>query len=136
MMFIPKALTFSLLLGVLALGGCGARVDTGQTGQSSSRNSANVVTQAQIERLPSVSTVEEVLVLLVAGIDEAGSGIQIRGMQGSPLIVVNGVPAGNGPIPVAPRDVERIQVLRTGGEIAAYGFRGNGGVILVETRGR
>lgn len=104
------------------------------TGQSSSRNSANVVTYEQIERLTSVSTVEDVLIQLVAGIEGANGAIRIRGMQGSPLIVVNGQPVGFGSIPVPAHAVGRIQVLRSGGEIAAYGTRGSNGVILIETR--
>lgn len=133
MMTITRTATLALVLGAIALGGCSARAGGPEVG-GSERSSANVVTRAQIDRLPSVSTVEEVLIQLVPGIDATGNGIQIRGMQGAPLVVVNGVPTGGGPIPVTPRDVERIEVLRTGGEIAAYGFRGNGGVLLISTR--
>lgn len=133
-MITPRIATLALVLGTVALAACSSTQSGPQVGQTSSRISANVVTQEQIARLPSVSTVEEVLVQLMAGIEDAGSGIRIRGMQGAPLIVVNGVPLGAGPIPVTPRDVERIQVLRTGGEIAAYGFRGNNGVIVIQTR--
>lgn len=132
-MTIMRRAILGLVFGAFVVGGCSARAE-GPGGAQTERSSANVITQAQIARLPSVSTVEDVLIQLVPGIDATGGGIQIRGMQGAPLIIVNGVPTGAGPIPVTPSDVARIEVLRTGGEIAAYGFRGNGGVILIQTR--
>lgn len=93
-----------------------------------------MITQDQIQTLPSVSTVEEVMLQLLPGIEGGQGGIRIRGMQGPPLVVLNGVPLQGGPIPVPPRDVQRIEVLRSGGEVAAYGFRGTNGVILIQTR--
>lgn len=132
-MTIPRTLTLSILLGAMALGAC-SRQSGRQVGRAQARSSANVVTQEQIDELNSVSTVEEVLLQLVAGVEGANGAIRFRGMQGSPLIVVNGVPVGFGQIPVTARDVGRIEVLRSGGEIAAYGVRGSNGVIVIETR--
>lgn len=133
-MTIHRSATLLLLLGTLTVGGCGGRPSVPQVGRMPERTSSNVVTHEQIDELTSVMTVEDVLVQLVAGIERANGSIRIRGMQGPPLIVVNGAPIGFGPIPVTAGDVGRVQVLRTGGEIAAYGFRGSNGVILVETR--
>lgn len=134
-MTTSRIATLALVLGALTLGGCSSRQSGPQVGEAPRvRASANVITQEQIQRLPSVSTVEDVLLQLMPGIENAGRGIRIRGMQGSPLVVLNGVPMQGGQIPVTPRDVSRIEVLRSGGEIAAYGLRGSGGVIVIETR--
>ncbi len=114
--------------------GCSSRRSPQAADLRVPRTSSNVVTQEQIQAIGSVSTVEDILIRLVPGIDSANGAIRIRGLQGSPLIVINGVPQGGTQIPVSPRDVSRIEVLRTGGEIAAYGFRGSGGVILISTR--
>jgi outer membrane receptor for ferrienterochelin and colicin len=133
-MITVRTATLALVLGAMGLGGCSSGQSGPQVGETQPRNSLNVITQQQIQALPSVGTVEDVLIQLMPGIEEASGGIRIRGMSGAPLIVVNGVPMQGGQIPVTPRDVSRIEVLRTGGEIAAYGLRGSGGVIVIQTR--
>jgi TonB-dependent starch-binding outer membrane protein SusC len=130
-----RTATFALVVGAFVLGGCSSGQAGPQVGGNRQpRTPANVITQEQIQALPSIASVEDVLIQLVPGIESVGGGIRIRGMQGAPLVVLNGVPLGGTQIPVTARDVFRIEVLRTGGEIAAYGFRGNGGVILIQTR--
>jgi TonB-dependent SusC/RagA subfamily outer membrane receptor len=93
-----------------------------------------------------VARVEELLVGRVPGVEvrrvAGGYSVRVRGGtsgDGEPLYVIDGVifPAG---MPASlvlagidPRDVERIDVLK-GSAAAAYGSRGNNGVILVRRR--
>ncbi len=125
-----------VLLSLAALDGCSSRRSGPQVGEYTERRTpANVVTADQIRAYPGVATVEEILVRLVPSVEFAGGGIQIRGLSGRPLWVIDGVPVEtNGFVPVAPTDVERVEVLRDGGSTAAYGFRGGSGVILVRTK--
>ena len=130
-----RTVAFTVVLGMSVFSACSSRQTEPRVGEfTERRTSANVITQQQIQELPSVSTVEEVMVQLMPGIEGGQGGIRIRGMQGAPLVVLNGVPLQGGQIPVTPRDVLRIEVLRTGGEVAAYGFRGNNGVVVIQTR--
>lgn len=133
-----RRLAFPLiLLGVAVLGGCSSRSSGPQVGEYTERRTpANVITAAQIQSYAALSTVEEILVRLVPSVEFTSSGLQIRGMTGRPLWVIDGVPmeTGGGLVPVAPTDIERVEVLRDGGSTAAYGFRGGAGVILVRTK--
>lgn len=55
----------------------------------------------------------------------------------SPLYVVDGVPvstSSNGVVPVNPRDVKSITVLKDASAAGIYGSRGANGVIVIETR--
>lgn len=54
-----------------------------------------------------------------------------------PLIVLDGFPLSSGVAAlagIAPRDVERIEVLKDPAELAAWGSRGGSGVILIRTK--
>lgn len=56
-----------------------------------------------------------------------------------PLYVVDGFPISarpDGTVPVNPRDVKSITVLKDAGATAIYGSRGANGVIVIETRDR
>jgi TonB-dependent SusC/RagA subfamily outer membrane receptor len=56
---------------------------------------------------------------------------------GTPLWVIDGVPMeSRGPMGINPRDVETIEIIKQGGALAQYGFRGSGGVILITTKAR
>jgi TonB-dependent SusC/RagA subfamily outer membrane receptor len=71
--------------------------------------------------------------------------LRIRGQRsflgsGEPLLVVDGTPvdgaAGGTLADMDPRTVQRVEVLRDAGSLAAYGSRGANGVLLVTTRRR
>ena len=131
--------SFTLLLGTLLIASsCSSRQSGPEYGEFTNRRTpSNVVTAEQIADYPSVGTVEELLVRLVPSVEFAGGGLQIRGLSGRPLWVIDGVPLdlNTGAVPVNPRDVQRIEVVRDGGATAAYGFRGANGVIVIRTRG-
>ncbi|WP_276480962.1 SusC/RagA family TonB-linked outer membrane protein [Paraflavitalea pollutisoli] len=68
----------------------------------------------------------------------SGVNIQIRGINSlsagtSPLIVIDGIPGGNLDL-LQQDDIESIDVLKDGSAAAIYGTRGNGGVILINTK--
>jgi TonB-dependent starch-binding outer membrane protein SusC len=68
----------------------------------------------------------------------SGVSIQIRGINSmtagtSPLIVIDGIPGGNLDL-LQQDDIESIDVLKDGSAAAIYGTRGNGGVILINTK--
>lgn len=56
----------------------------------------------------------------------------IRGLPGSPLLVVDGVPRGDFPR-MDPNDIESISVLKDA-SAAVYGMKGSAGVILITTK--
>lgn len=81
------------------------------------------------------------------------SGVQVTKSQGSvrvlirgpnsfhgsnaPLYVVDGIPISprpNGTVPVTPRNVKSITVLKDAASTAIYGSRGSNGVIVIETK--
>jgi TonB-dependent SusC/RagA subfamily outer membrane receptor len=71
--------------------------------------------------------------------------LRIRGQRSilgsnEPLLVIDGLPidgaAGSALADMDPRDVARIEVLRDGGSLAAFGSRGANGVLLITTRRR
>jgi len=80
-----------------------------------------------------------------AGVEVSRSGgnvrVLIRGpssfnASNAPLYVVDGTPISPGPngvVPVNPRDVRSITVLKDAGATAIYGSRGASGVIIIET---
>lgn len=64
-----------------------------------------------------------------------GSGTIIDGkVQGSPLILVDGVPLSDLSL-INPNDVESISVLKDGASASIYGARAAFGVILIKTKG-
>lgn len=73
-----------------------------------------------------------------------GVRVLIRGpnsfnASNAPLYVVDGMaisPRPNGSVPVNPRNVKSITVLKDAGATAIYGSRGANGVIVIETNNR
>lgn len=68
----------------------------------------------------------------------SGVSLQIRGVNSltsgsGPLIVIDGIPGGNLDL-LQQDDIESIDVLKDGSAAAIYGTRGNGGVILINTK--
>ena len=51
------------------------------------------------------------------------------------LFIVNGTQVGNfsGVSTISPQEVKRIEVIKNPGDLAIYGLRGSGGVVLITT---
>jgi TonB-dependent SusC/RagA subfamily outer membrane receptor len=75
---------------------------------------------------------------------ETSSGIRVivRGVNSinsgtAPLYVVDGLPVEpnyNGAVPVLPRDIESISVLKGASATSMYGARGANGVVVIKTK--
>ena len=138
----------ALFLALAAsLAGCASRAGWQYAGTPPvERREANVLTAADLDRYPLGWTVEQILVQAISGLTmmrgDQGPYIVIRaanaGRNVGALVVVDGVPLpeNNATIGLGPNEVGRVEVLKDAASTALYGFRGAGGVILVETRGR
>lgn len=121
----------------LLFAACGASGTGGPrtgTAASSPRGGGNVLTSAEIENSRTTLNSMQDLLLLLPGVTPAGGGsVQITGRGGSPLFVVDNVPLSDASAAMGlnPRDVDRVEVLREGGSMAQYGFRGANGIILI-----
>lgn len=126
--------------------GCSSRAGWEYSGaQVQERQPGNVLTAAQLERYPATWTLEQIMVQALPGLQlvrgEQGPYIVVRGLsagrgQSGALIVVDGVPRPefSPGIGLSPLDVERVEVLKDGSSTALWGFRGSGGVILVDSK--
>ena len=126
-------------------------VGYGTQKKSSLTSSVEVVRGEDLKRMP-VMNVNEALVGLVAGVSvqnstgDPSSGkesdIRIRGINGTPLLVIDGVPrfgenTSDGEMRLSdlnPDDIESISLLKDGAAAAVYGARAANGVILVKTK--
>lgn len=124
------------MLLVIPMLACGGRANGPQTGEMRTRSVGNVLTADEIENARMTVTSMQDLLLMMPGINSTGRGVEITGLGGSPLFVVNSVPMSDatGALALNPRDVERIEVLKSGGSTAQFGFRGANGVILITTK--
>ena len=125
-------------------------VGYGTQKKSSLTSSVEVVRGEDLKRMP-VMNVNEALVGLVAGVSVQNSSgdpssgkesdIRIRGINGTPLLVIDGVPrfgenTSDGEMRLSdlnPDDIESISMLKDGAA-AVYGARAANGVILVKTK--
>ncbi|MCD8288144.1 MAG: SusC/RagA family TonB-linked outer membrane protein, partial [Porphyromonadaceae bacterium] len=119
--------------------------------KSSLTSSVEVVRGEDLKRMP-VMNVDEALVGLVAGVSvqnstgDPSSGkesdIRFRGINGTPLLVIDGVPrfgenTSDGELRLSdlnPDDIESISMLKDAAAAAVYGSRAANGVILVKTK--
>ena len=126
-------------------------VGYGTQKKSSLTSSVEVVRGEDLKRMP-VMNVNEALVGLVAGVSVQNSSgdpssgkesdIRIRGINGTPLLVIDGVPrfgenTSDGEMRLSdlnPDDIESISMLKDGAAAAVYGARAANGVILVKTK--
>ena len=110
--------------------------------------SISSITAEEIRGTPS-GRLEEVLKYRVPGLDVVRTrngeySLRVRGMRSlittnEPLVVIDGMPAmGRNAMDalslVSPQTVERIDVLKDAGALAAFGSRGVNGVILITTK--
>jgi TonB-dependent SusC/RagA subfamily outer membrane receptor len=135
-----------MLLSMAALAGCMHGIDPEATPDPRDRSRATSATDFDDQ---AVSRVEELFVGRFPGVQvytaPGGITVRIRGTttvngDAEPLYVVDGFalqPGNGGLLPVNPRDVARIEVLKDAGSLAEYGVRGANGVIRITTkRGR
>ena len=80
--------------------------------------------------------------IIIQGNDEENARVYTRGInsinfQKEVLFVLNGFQVGTFSQIfniLDPNDIKSIQVLKNGSDLAIYGFRGSGGVILIKTK--
>jgi TonB-dependent SusC/RagA subfamily outer membrane receptor len=136
-----RAIVASFLLGLC--GACASPMTERDADEyPPARGSGSRIDAEEISRLyPSAATVEEILVRHFPGValrttregGVATTSVQILGM-GQPLFVIDGVPLQiTGSLPVNPRDVESIEILKDA-STSLYGVRGANGVIVIATK--
>lgn len=153
----PLVVLFAVLLGTGLLG-CSSSSST-RTAPEEGTINTGYATQKESESTTATDTVEpsqqgkdyardlsDLLQGRTAGVDVSRTGggqvrILIRGpnsfnASNDPLYVVDGTPVSPGPngvVPINPRNVKSITVLKDAGSTAIYGSRGAAGVIVIET---
>lgn len=118
----------------------------GKTKKSAFTGSATEVTSKELEK-KQVSNVVSALQSKVAGVtvsngdNQPGTSpsINVRGVgsfssNGSPLIVVDGVPYAGNLSMINPQDIESTVLLKDAASAALYGSRGANGVLLITTK--
>ena len=156
----PKRLFVLLFAGLVGAGlfGCSASSSTRSSSAKEDTVNTGYGTQKKSESTTATSTVvpsdedkdfardlSDLLRGHAAGVEVSRSGggvrVLIRGpssflASNAPLYVVDGMPVSAGPdgvVPVNPRDVRSITVLKDAGSTSIYGSRGANGVIVIET---
>jgi TonB-dependent SusC/RagA subfamily outer membrane receptor len=159
-MRFPKRVVVLLFAGLVgaALLGCSSSSSTRSASAEEDTINTGYATQKRSESTTAASTVvpsedeknvardlSDLLRGRTAGVEvsQSGGGVRvlIRGpssflADNTPLYVVDGIPISPGPdgvVPVNPRDVRSITVLKDAGSTAIYGSRGANGVIVIET---
>jgi TonB-dependent SusC/RagA subfamily outer membrane receptor len=101
------------------------------------RTSSGVITAEDIAMTPSSADLREIMERFIPGFLVSGNTVTIRGMR-NPLFVVDGVMYEDAGVALGlnPRDVERIEVVKDGGETALYGLRGSSGAVVITTKRR
>lgn len=123
----------------------------GTAKKSSLTSSVEVVSGEELTKIPAMN-VDESLAGQIPGLgvmsnngdpsSNAEASISIRGNNGSPLLVIDGVPrlgtnTGDGEMRLSdlnPDDIESISILKDAAASAVYGARAANGVILVQTK--
>lgn len=126
-------------------------VGYGTQKRASLTSSVEVIRSEDLQRIPSMN-LDEALNGQVAGLQVMSStgdpssakeaDIRIRGISGSPLLVIDGVPrfgenSSDGEMRLSdlnPDDIESISILKDAAASAVYGARAANGVILVKTK--
>lgn len=126
-------------------------VGYGTQKKSSLTSSIEVVRNDELLQMPTIN-IDEALSGQVAGMQVMSttgdpssakeSDISIRGINGSPLLVIDGVPrfgtnSSEGEMRLSdlnPDDIESISILKDAAAAAVYGARAANGVILVQTK--
>lgn len=140
-------------LAAFAVAACAGRPKAAPTptpstelARSDSARGARLGVTAQDLREQPAERVEELMEGRFPGVQvtQAGGGmiVRVRGAttvngDTQPLFVVDGLPVQPGPngiIPINPRDVARIEVVRDAAQLSSYGVRGGNGVVKITTK--
>ena len=98
----------------------------GENDKDNNPNMENVSLIDQLKRYPGLS---------IRGTQVFMRGISSINNPNEVLFIVNGTQAGNfsGVSTISPQEVKRIEVIKNPADLAIYGLRGSGGVVLITT---
>ena len=108
-------------------------------------NSSNIYDSRTLKNRSSISLLNKIRTspgIIIQGNDEENARVYTRGMSSinfpkEVLFILDGFQVGTFSQIVNildPNDIKSIQVLKNGSDLAIYGFRGSGGVILIKTK--
>ena len=108
-------------------------------------NSSNIYDSRTLKNRSSISLLNKIRTspgIIIQGNDEENARVYTRGINSinfpkEVLFVLDGFQVGTFSQIVNildPNDIKSIQVLKNGSDLAIYGFRGSGGVILIKTK--
>ena len=108
-------------------------------------NSSNIFDSRTLKNKSSISLLNKIRTspgIIIQGNDEENARVYTRGMSSinfpkEVLFILDGLQVGTFSQIVNildPNDIKSIQVLKNGADLAIYGFRGSGGVILIKTK--
>ena len=108
-------------------------------------NSSNIYDSRTLKNRSGISLLNKIRTspgIIIQGNDEENARVYTRGINSinfpkEVLFVLDGFQVGTFSQIVNildPNDIKSIQVLKNGSDLAIYGFRGSGGVILIKTK--
>ena len=108
-------------------------------------NSSNIYDSRTLKNKSGISLLNKIRIspgIIIQGNDEENARVYTRGINSinfpkEVLFVLDGLQVGTFSQIVNmldPNDIKSIQVLKNGSDLAIYGFRGSGGVILIKTK--
>ena len=108
-------------------------------------NSSNIFDSRTLKNKSGISLLNKIRTspgIIIQGNDEENARVYTRGMSSinfpkEVLFILDGFQVGTFSQIVNildPNDIKSIQVLKNGADLAIYGFRGSGGVILIKTK--
>jgi len=100
--------------------------NNGDNNKDNNQNMENVSLIDQLKRYPGLS---------IRGTQVFMRGISSINNPNEVLFIVNGTQVGNfsGVSTISPQEVKRIEVIKNPADLAIYGLRGSGGVVLITT---
>ena len=100
--------------------------NNGDNNKDNNQNMENVSLIDQLKRYPGLS---------IRGTQVFMRGISSINNPNAVLFIVNGTQVGNfsGVSTISPQEVKRIEVIKNPADLAIYGLRGSGGVVLITT---
>lgn len=98
----------------------------GENDKDNNPNMENIALIDQLKRYPGLS---------IRGTQVFMRGISSINNPNEVLFIVNGTQVGNfsGVSTISPQEVKRIEVIKNPADLAIYGLRGSGGVVLITT---
>jgi TonB-dependent SusC/RagA subfamily outer membrane receptor len=115
----------SLFLGLI-IASCSSSTSLTKGEKDNNPNMENIALIDQLKRYPGLS---------IRGTQVFMRGISSINNPNEVLFIVNGTQVGNfsGVSTISPQEVKRIEVIKNPADLAIYGLRGSGGVVLITT---